>query len=96
MGYVALTAARTLSPLRTFEALLLMNPRTAAIAEGMANLAAAARALRAGITVVGTRDRPIQLPDVILLDGPRLHGPRGPCPFAPPPGWLFQGMMIPL
>src|SRR5580704_7987855 len=24
--------------------------------------------------------------------GPRLHGPRGPCPF-PSPGWLLQGMI---
>jgi cation-transporting P-type ATPase I len=73
MCYVAFTAVRTLSIVRTFEAALLMNPRTAVIAEGTANLAAAARALRAGTTVIGTRsDRPIRLPHVLLLDGSRL------------------------
>jgi calcium-translocating P-type ATPase len=73
MGYVVFTAIHRRSLLRVFEALLLLNPRTSVIAEGSANLAAAARALRAGITVIGTRrDRPIQLPHVVLLDGPRL------------------------
>jgi calcium-translocating P-type ATPase len=71
--YVAFTAVRTLSPLRAFEALLLMNPRTAVIGEAIANLAAAARTLRSGVIVVGTRPkRNIQLPDVLILDGARL------------------------
>jgi magnesium-transporting ATPase (P-type) len=73
VAYAALIAARTLSLTRTFEALLLMNPRTAVIGLEAANLAAAARALRAGVTVVGTRpDRNIELPDLLIIDGPRL------------------------
>src|SRR5439155_1008197 len=49
------------------------NPRAAVIGADTANLSAAARALRAGVTVVGTRpDRPVRLPDVLLLDGPHL------------------------
>jgi calcium-translocating P-type ATPase len=72
-AYVAFTALRTFSLTRTFESLLLLNPRPAAIAEKTANLAAAARALRSGITVTGTRvDRPIRFPSVVLFDGPRL------------------------
>jgi magnesium-transporting ATPase (P-type) len=73
IAFAALAAARTGSVVRTFEAMLLLNPRTAVIALEAANLAAAARALRGGITVVGTRpERNIELPHVLLLDGPRL------------------------
>jgi magnesium-transporting ATPase (P-type) len=73
LGYAALTALLTRSPARTFEAMLLVNPRTAIIGMEAANLDAAARVLRAGVTVVGTRpDRVIRLPNVLLLDGPRL------------------------
>jgi magnesium-transporting ATPase (P-type) len=73
LGYAALTALLTRSPARTFNALLLVNPRTAIIGMESANLDAAARVLRAGVTVVGTRpDRAIRLPDVLLLDGPRV------------------------
>ncbi|MHB1423448.1 MAG: cation-translocating P-type ATPase [Gemmataceae bacterium] len=73
LGYAGLTAIFTRSPARTFEALLLVNPRTAIIGMEAANLDAAARVLRAGVTVVGTRpDRAIRLPDVLLLDGPRV------------------------
>ena len=72
-GYAALTAVLTRSLPRTFNALLLVNPRTAMIGMEAANLAAAARVLRGGVTVVGTRpDRAIRLPDVLLLDGPRV------------------------
>ena len=72
-GYAALTAVLTRSVGRTFNALLLVNPRTAIIGMEAANLDAAGRALRAGVTVVGTRpDRTIRLPDVLLLDGPRV------------------------
>jgi calcium-translocating P-type ATPase len=72
-AYIALTALRTLSPIRVFEALLLLNPRAAVIAHATSNTAAAARALRSGLTVIGTRpDRIIQQPDWLLLDGPRL------------------------
>jgi hypothetical protein len=73
LAFMALTAFRTGSPARTFETLLLLNPRTAVIGLEVANLAAAARALRAGLTVVGSRrDRAIRLPDVLLLREPRL------------------------
>jgi magnesium-transporting ATPase (P-type) len=73
LAYSAFTLLRTASPGRAFEALLLLNPRTAVIAREAADLAAAARALRAGLTVIGTRPhRRLRRPDVLLLDGPRL------------------------
>jgi calcium-translocating P-type ATPase len=73
LGYAALTALLTRSLARTFTAMLLVNPRTAIIGMESANLDAASRVLRAGVTVVGTRpDRVIRRPDVLLLDGPRL------------------------
>jgi calcium-translocating P-type ATPase len=72
-GYAALTAVLTRSVAQTFKALLLVNPRPAIIGMEAANLGAAARVLRAGVTVVGTRrDRVIRRPDVLLLDGSRL------------------------
>jgi cation-transporting ATPase I len=73
LGYAALTAILTRSPLRVFESLLLVNPRTAVIGMECANLAATWRVLRGGVTVVGTRHgRVIRLPDALLLDGPRV------------------------
>ena len=73
LAFAAFTGVRTASLFRAFEALLLLNPRTAAIGLEAANLGAAARILRGGLTVVGTRpERVIELPDVVLLDGPRL------------------------
>jgi calcium-translocating P-type ATPase len=73
LAYAGVATLRTGSLARTFEGLLLLNPRTAVIGLEAANLGAAARALRGGATVVGTRpDRPVQLPHVLLLDGPRL------------------------
>jgi magnesium-transporting ATPase (P-type) len=73
MAFAGLMALRTLSVFRAFEGLLLLNPRTAVIGREAANLSAAARALRAGLTVVGTRpERGPQLPDVLLLDGTRI------------------------
>jgi calcium-translocating P-type ATPase len=73
LGYAALTTGFTRSLGRTFEALLLVNPRPAIIGMEAAQLDAAARVLRGGVTVVGTRpDRTIALPDVLLLDGPRV------------------------
>src|SRR5262249_39766334 len=73
LGYAALTALLTWSPARTFNALLLVNPRVAIIGMEAANLDAAARVLRSGVTVVGTRrDRHIRHPDILLLDGPRV------------------------
>jgi magnesium-transporting ATPase (P-type) len=73
LAYAAFNGLRTLSPIGAFEGLLLLNPRTAAIGMESANLGAASRALRGGLTVIGTRPhRPVALPDVLLLDGPRL------------------------
>jgi hypothetical protein len=73
LAFAALAAFRTLSPARTFETMLLLNPRTAVIGLEVANLAAASRLLRAGLTVVGSRpSRTIQLPNVVLLREPRL------------------------
>jgi calcium-translocating P-type ATPase len=73
LALVGFAAFRTRSVVRTMETLLLLNPRTAVIARDVANLAAAARALRSGLTVVGSRpDRIIQLPDTLLLCEPRL------------------------
>jgi calcium-translocating P-type ATPase len=73
IAYAAQTAIRTASVGRAFEGLLLLNPRTAVIGLEAANLAAAARVLRAGLTVIGTRpNRVLRLPTVVLLDGPRL------------------------
>jgi hypothetical protein len=73
LAYAALTAVLTRSLARTFEALLLVNPRPTLIGQEAANLDAAARVLRDGVIVVGTRpDRAIRRPDVLLLDGPRV------------------------
>jgi cation transport ATPase len=73
-SYAALTAVLTWSLSRAFNALLLVNPRPAIIGAETANLDAAARVLRAGVTVVGTRpNRFIRRPDIIvLIDGPRV------------------------
>ena len=63
----------TRSPSQAFAALLLVNPRPALIGREGANLGAAARVLRAGVTVVGTRpDRSVRRPDFLILDSPRL------------------------
>ena len=63
----------TRTPSRAFTALLLVNPRPALIGRDGAGLGAAAHALRAGVTVVGTRpERTVRRPDFLVLDGPRL------------------------
>ncbi len=73
LGYAALTAILTRSPSRTFQAFLLVNARTAMIGTEAADTGASARVLRSGVVVVGSRqDRPIRLPNTILLDSPRL------------------------
>jgi calcium-translocating P-type ATPase len=73
LAYAALTAVVTRSFARTFHALLLVNPRTAIVGMEAANLDAAARVLRGGATVVGTRpQRVVRRPDVLLLHGPRV------------------------
>lgn len=71
--YAAGTAILTRSWNLTLTSLLLVNPRTAAIGNDNADLAAAARVLRAGVTIVGTRPkRTIRLPHVVMLDGARV------------------------
>jgi calcium-translocating P-type ATPase len=73
LALTALAAFRSRSLVRTLETLLLLNPRTAVIGRDVANLAAATRALRGGLTVVGSRpERVIQFPDTLLLREPRL------------------------
>lgn len=73
LGYAALTALVTRSLSRAFQALMLVNPRTAMIGKESAEIGASARVLRSGVIVVGTRDnRPIRRPDVLFLDGPRV------------------------
>jgi hypothetical protein len=55
---------------RALTALLVVNPRPALAGAEHADRAAAARVLRAGVTVVGSRpDRPVRRPDVVVLDG---------------------------
>lgn len=67
------TAVLTRSFTHTLSALLLVTPRVAIIGQEAANIGAAARVLRAGVTVVGTRrDRMICRPDLLILDKPRL------------------------
>lgn len=73
LAYGALTGLVTLSVSRALQALVLVSPRTAVIGMEAANQDAAARVLRAGVTVVATRpDRTIRRPDALLLDGARL------------------------
>jgi cation transport ATPase len=73
LGYALLTGLVTGSVTRTLESLLLVSPRTAVIGMEAAEIGASARVLRAGVTIVGTRrERPIRMPNVLLLDGPRL------------------------
>jgi calcium-translocating P-type ATPase len=73
LALTAFAAFRTLSLTRALETLLLLNPRTAVIGREVANLTAAARVLRGGLTVVGSRhDRVLRLPDALLVREPRL------------------------
>ena len=71
--YAAVTALVTRSLPRTVAALLLVNPRAGLLGVEAANAGAAARVLRAGVTVVGTRpQRIIRRPELLVLDAPRL------------------------
>ncbi len=71
--FAAGTALLTRSFSRTLSALLLVTPRTVLIGQEAADLGASARILRAGVTVVGTRPgRTVRLPDLVILDKPRL------------------------
>lgn len=73
LGFAVITALLTRSLSSTLAALLLVNPRTAAIGIDGADLAASARVLRTGVTIVGTRPaRVIRLPRLLLFDGARL------------------------
>ncbi len=73
LAYAVATGLLTRSPARAFAALLLVNPLPAVVGREAANAGASARVLRSGVTVVGTRpDRPVRLPDLLLLDGPRV------------------------
>ncbi|MBV8430769.1 MAG: hypothetical protein JO244_06385, partial [Solirubrobacterales bacterium] len=73
LAYALLLAAARRSPAAAFTGLLLVNPRAALIGSEAADTGASARALRAGVTVVGTRpERQIRRPDVLLIDGPRV------------------------
>ena len=73
LAYALATAVLTRSVMRTFAALLLVNPRVAIIGKEAADLDASARVLRAGVVVVGTRPaRTLRRPDLVLLDGPRI------------------------
>src|SRR5713101_3710122 len=71
--YMAATALLTRSLSQALAALLLVTPRTAMIGTENAELGAAARMIRAGVTVVGTRtNRIYRRPDAVFLDGIRL------------------------
>jgi cation-transporting ATPase I len=73
LAYAAITALITRSVPRTFAALLLANPRAAVTGAEAANTGASERALRSGVTVVGTRpERFIRRPDILFLDSPRM------------------------
>ena len=73
LAYAALTVALTRSWRRAFIALVVLNPRPALIGAQAADAGASARALRSGVIVVGSRpDRAIALPDVVVLDHPRV------------------------
>ncbi len=73
LAFAAFNGLRTGSLVRTFESLLLLNPRAAVMGRETANLNVAGRVLRGGLTLVGSRpDRALRRPDVLILDGPRL------------------------
>ena len=72
-AYAALSFLLARSPARALTALLLVNPRPALAGEQAADRGAAARAMRCGLTVAGSRPhRPIRRPDVLLVAAPRV------------------------
>jgi len=72
-AYAVLMGLVSGSVSRGLEALLLVNPHPALVGADSANLSASARALRAGLTIVGSRPkRTLRRPDALLIDGPRL------------------------
>ncbi len=73
LAYAAITGLLTRSPARAATALLLVNPRAALIGAEAADNGAAARVLRQGVTVVGSREqRPICVPDALIIESPRV------------------------
>ncbi len=73
LAYAATLGVLTRSPLGALAGLALVNPRAAIIGAEAATTGAAARMLRAGVVIVGTRpERGGRTPDVLLLDGPRV------------------------
>ena len=61
------------SPARALTALLRVNPRAAPIGSESGDNGAAARVLRQGVTVVGSRERrPICVPDALIIESPRV------------------------
>ena len=71
--YAATLGVLTRSPLGALAGLALVNPRAAIIGAEAATTGAAARMLRAGVVIAGTRpERGGRTPDVLLLDGPRV------------------------
>jgi cation-transporting P-type ATPase I len=71
LAYVGLTLAVTRSLGRAFIAFVVVNPRAALATAEAADLNAWTRVLRAGVTVVGVRRRPLRAPDLLLIDGAR-------------------------
>lgn len=72
LAYAALTGLFTRSLGQAFSALLLVNPRPAMIGLDAADTGAAARALRAGAVVVGSRfGRVMRRPNLVLVGEPR-------------------------
>ncbi|MGI8747993.1 MAG: hypothetical protein ACR2J4_06555, partial [Deinococcus sp.] len=73
LAYAVGTAIFTRSFGRAFESLLLVNPRAALVGAEAAGLSASDRVLRSCVIVVGSRPgRGVRLPDVLLLDSPRV------------------------
>lgn len=73
LAYAALIGVTTRSFSRALTGMLLVSPRPALIGVDGADLSASAQVLRAGVTVVGSRpERTIRLPNLLLIDGPRV------------------------
>ncbi len=73
LTYAALTGILTRSAGRALTALLLVNPRSALIGAESADNGAAARVLRHGVIVVGSREkRTICRPNALVIDSPRV------------------------
>jgi cation transport ATPase len=70
--FATLTGFLTRSPARAFSALLLLSPRPALIGADAADQSASARILRAGVTHVGSRGRPVRRPDTLVIESARV------------------------